>query len=308
MILTVSCNPAVDKTYNTSNVMIGQINRMRDLVSIPGGKAVNVTKVLRQFNAHVTATGFIGGYTGEFIEEELKNMGVNTSFTTIRGLTRSNMNIIGDDGYVTEILEPGPKVLSFEREDFLDRFRELVKISEYVVLSGSLTEGLSEEFYAKLIKICNDAGAKAFLDTSGEPLKKGIEAVPYCIKPNRRELEYAAGRKLATEAEVIQAAYEYIKVGVTKVVVSLGEKGLLQITKNKVIKAVPPRIKAVNTVGCGDCVVAAIIMGMSQGLSDEDTMKLAAGVSAANATTLESGIIPQDTMEELVQNVVIVTV
>ncbi len=308
MILTVSCNPAIDKTYNTSNVMIGQINRMRDLVSIPGGKAVNVTKVLRQFDAHVTATGFVGGYTGEFIEEELRNMGVNTSFTTIRGLTRSNMNIIGDDGYVTEILEPGPKILSFEREDFMDRFRELVKISEYVVLSGSLTEGLPEDFYAKLIKICNDHGAKAFLDASGEPLKRGIEAVPYCIKPNRRELEYAVGKKLSTEAEIIQAAYEYIKAGVVKVVVSMGDKGLLQITKTKVIKAVPPRIKKVNTVGCGDCVVAAMILGMIQGLNDEDTMKFAAGVSAANATTLESGMIPQDTMEKLIQDVVIVTV
>lgn len=308
MILTVSCNPAIDKTYNTSNVMIGQINRMRDLVSIPGGKAVNVTKVLRQFDAHVTATGFVGGYTGDFIEKELRNMGVNTSFTTIRGLTRSNMNIIGDDGYVTEILEPGPKILSFEREDFMDRFRELVKISEYVVLSGSLTEGLPEDFYAKLIKICNDHGAKAFLDASGEPLKRGIEAVPYCIKPNRRELEYAVGKKLSTEAEIIQAAYEYIKAGVVKVVVSMGDKGLLQITKTKVIKAVPPRIKKVNTVGCGDCVVAAMILGMIQGLNDEDTMKFAAGVSAANATTLESGMIPQDTMETLIQDVVIVTV
>lgn len=308
MILTVSCNPALDKTYNTSGLMIGQVNRMRDYVSIPGGKAVNVTKVLKQFDAHVTATGFIGGYTGEFIEEELKNMGVNTSFTKIRGLTRTNMNIIGEDGYVTEILEPGPKILSFEREDFMDRFRELVKISEFVVLSGSLTEGLPEEFYAKLIKICNDAGAKAFLDTNGAPLKKGVEAKPYCIKPNRRELEYAVGRRLATEAEVIKASYDYIKAGVAKVVVSMGEKGLLQITKNKAIKAVPPRVKAVNTVGCGDSVVAAMIMGMLQGLSDEDTMKFAAGVSAANATTLESGIIPQNTMDKLVEEVVIVTV
>ena len=235
-------------------------------------------------------------------------MGVNTSFTNIRGLTRSNMNIIGDHGYVTEILEPGPKILSFEREDFMDRFRELVKISEYVVLSGSLTEGLPEDFYAKLIKICNEHGAKAFLDASGEPLKRGIEAVPYCIKPNRRELEYAVGKKLSTEAEIIQAAYEYIKAGVVKVVVSMGDKGLLQITKTKVIKAVPPRIKKVNTVGCGDCVVAAMILGMLQGLNDEDTMKFAAGVSAANATTLESGMIPQDTMETLIQDVVIVTV
>ena len=200
------------------------------------------------------------------------------------------------------------KELYIEREDFMDRFRELVKISEYVVLSGSLTEGLPEDFYAKLIKICNESGSKAFLDASGEPLKRGIEAVPYCIKPNRRELEYAVGKKLTTEAEIIQAAYEYVKNGISKVVVSMGDKGLLQITKTKVIKAVPPHIKKVNTVGCGDCVVAAMILGMIQGLDDEDIMKFAAGVSAANATTLESGMIPQDKMDQIIEDVVVVTV
>ena len=307
MILTVTCNPAVDKTYNTARVMIGQVNRMRDLISLPGGKGINVTKVLNQFGAQVTATGFLGGYTGEFIEDALQKMHVSTEFTKIRNTTRSNMNIIGDDGYVTEILEPGPHVATFEKDRFLDRFRELVPESDCVVLSGSLTEGLPDDFYAKLIAICQESGVKAFLDTSGEPLKKGIEQKPYCIKPNRRELEYIAGRKLSTEAEVIQAAYAYVKMGVTKVVVSMGDKGLMEIVGKKVIKAVPPRIKAVNTVGSGDCVVAAMVLGLVQGMGEEDTMQLAAGISAANATTLESGMIPRDTMEEIIKNVSIIT-
>lgn len=307
MILTVTCNPAVDKTYSTTNVIVGQVNRMRDLMSLPGGKGINVTKVLNQFGAEVIATGFVGGYTGEFIEESLQKMGVRTEFTQIRETTRSNMNILGDDGYVTEILEPGPRIAAFEKDQFLDKFKELVKTCECVVLSGSLTEGLGSDFYAKLIDICNGEQVKTILDTSGEPLKIAVAQKPYCIKPNRKELEYLAGRKLSTEAEVIQAAYTYIRMGVTKVVVSMGEKGLLAITKNKVIKAVPPRIKAVNTVGSGDCVVAALVLGMIQGMSDEDTMQLAGGISAANATTMESGIIPRDTMEEIIKNVVMVT-
>lgn len=307
MILTVTCNPAVDKTYNTTRVIIGQVNRMRDLISLPGGKGINVTKVLNQFGVQVTATGFLGGYTGEFIEGALNKMNVSTEFTKIRNMTRSNMNIIGDDGYVTEILEPGPHIAAFEKDQFLDRFKELVPECQCVVMSGSLTDGLPEDFYAKLIAICNEADVKVFLDTSGEPLKKGIEQKPYCIKPNRRELEYIVGRKLSTEAEIIQAAYAYVKMGITKVVVSMGDKGILEITKKKVIKAVPPRIKAVNTVGSGDCVVAAMVLGLVQGLGEEDTMQLAAGISAANATTLESGMIPRDTMEELIKNVVIVT-
>jgi tagatose 6-phosphate kinase len=307
MILTVTCNPAVDKTYNTSGIIIGQVNRMRDFISLPGGKGINVTKVLNQFGVPVTATGFLGGYQGEFIEETLNEMNVTTEFIKIRNMTRSNMNIIGDDGFVTEILEPGPHIAAFEKDQFLDKFRKLVPQSECVVMSGSLTDGLPEDFYAKLIAICKEADVKAFLDTSGEPLKKGIEQKPYCIKPNRKELEYIAGRKLSTEAEVIQAAYAYVKMGITKVVVSMGEKGILEITKNKVIKAVPPKIKAVNTVGSGDSVVAAMVLGLVQGLGEEDTMQLAAGISAANATTLESGMIPQDTMDELIQNVIIVT-
>lgn len=307
MILTVTCNPAVDKTYNTTGVIIGQVNRMRDLISLPGGKGINVTKVLNQFGAQVTATGFLGGYTGEFIESALNKMDVSTEFTKIRNMTRTNMNIIGDDGYVTEILEPGPHIAAFEKDQFLDKFKELVPQSQCVVMSGSLTDGLLEDFYAKLISICNDSEVKVFLDTSGEPLKKGIEQKPYCIKPNRRELEYIVGRKLSTEAEIIQAAYAYVKMGITKVIVSMGEKGLLEITKKKVIKAVPPRVKAVNTVGSGDCVVAAMVLGLVQDLGEEDTMQLAAGISAANATTLESGMIPRDTMEELIKNVVIVT-
>lgn len=307
MILTVTCNPAVDKTYSTTNIIVGQVNRMRDLMSLPGGKGINVTKVLNQFGAEVAATGFVGGYTGEFIEEALQKMSVRTEFTRIRGMTRSNMNILGDDGYVTEILEPGPSILPFEKDQFLERFQELVKISECVVLSGSLTDGLGDDFYAKLIGVCNEAGVKTILDSSGEPMKQGVAAKPYCIKPNRKELEYIAGRKLSTEAEVIQAAYTYVRMGISKVIVSMGDKGLLAITKNKVIKAVPPRIKAVNTVGSGDCVVAAMVLGLVQGMSDEDTMQLAAGISAANATTMESGIIPRDTMEEIIKNVAMVT-
>lgn len=307
MILTVTINPALDKTYNTGSLMIGQVNRMKDLTNIPGGKGVNVTKVLRQFGVDVTATGFVGGYTGEFIVDALGQMGVETAFTTIRGTTRTNMNIIGEDGYVTELLEPGPSVIAYEKDQFLDQFQRLVPKSECVVLSGSLVDGVGEDFYAKLIEICNEHDVKAFLDTRGEPLKKGIEAKPYCIKPNRKELEYAVGKKLATEAEVIQAAYGFIRQGVKKVVVSLGDKGLLQITKNKVIKAVPPRIKSVNTVGCGDCVVASMVLGLIQDMGEEETLRLAASVSAANATTLESGIIPQEALDEIAQNVAVVS-
>ena len=307
MILTVNCNPAVDKTYNTTGLMTGQVNRMRDFIILPGGKGINVTNVLRQFGVEVAALGFLGGYTGEFIEDALSKMKVRTEFTKIRNLTRTNINIIGDDGFVTEILEPGPRIAAFERDLFLDKFKELAPKSECVVLTGSLTEGLEPDFYGKLIKICNDGGVKSFFSAGGDALLKGIEQKPYCLKLNRRQLEYIAGVKLSTEAEIIQAAYTYVKKGISKVVVSMKDKGLLEIGKSRVIKAVAPRVRNVNTVGCGDSIVAAMVLGLVQNLEEEDTVQLAAGIAAANATTLESGMIPQDTMNELIKNVSIVT-
>ncbi len=307
MVLTVTINPAVDNTYHADRLLPGQVNRMRDLMTLPGGKGINVTKVLKQFDVDVTATGFLGGYAGEFIENALTDLGVTVSFTKIREATRTNNNIIADDGYVTEILEPGPTVARFEIDRFLDSYEKLVKQSELVVLSGSLTEGVPVDFYAKLINICKENRKKAFLDTSGEPLKEGLKAVPYLVKPNRKELEYAAGRKLSTEAELIQAAYTYVRAGVNKVVVSMGKKGILAISKTRVIKAVPPSVKTVNTVGSGDCVVAACVLAELQELSDERMMQLAAGISAANATTLESGIIPRDTMDGIIAGVQIVS-
>ncbi|HAF25768.1 MAG TPA: 1-phosphofructokinase [Lachnospiraceae bacterium] len=307
MVLTVTINPAVDNTYHADRLMPGQVNRMRDLSALPGGKGINVTKVLRQFNIDVTATGFLGGYAGEFVENALKELNVTTAFTRVRQATRTNTNIISDDGYVTEILEPGPVIAPFERDKFLDTFEKLVKKSEYVVLSGSLTEGLSVDFYAKLIRICKENDKKTFLDTSGEPLKEGLKEAPYLVKPNRKELEYAAGRRLSTEGEMIQAAYNFIKGGVSRVVVSMGKKGILSITKTRVIKAVPPVIKTVNTVGSGDCVVAACVLAHLQDLSDERMMQLAAGISAANATTFESGVIPKDTMDSIIAGVQVVS-
>ncbi|MCR5654599.1 MAG: 1-phosphofructokinase [Lachnospiraceae bacterium] len=307
MILTVSLNPAIDRTYHAQTLMMGQVNRLLSRVDIPGGKAINVTKVLKQFGANVRASGFLGGYPGEFIECALDEMGVETDFLHIRNETRVNMNIVGEDGYVTELLEPGPKIAPFERDQFVAGFSGLAKQAEYICMSGSLTEGLPEDYYAQLIEISNKCGSKVFLDTSGEPLKKGIEAKPYLIKPNRRELEYIVGHRLRTESELITASYEFIKQGVERVVVSMGDKGLLQITKNKVIKAVPPRVQAVNTVGCGDCVVAALVLSLKQDFADEDAMRFAAGLSAANATTLESGVIPEDKLDEICAKVALVS-
>lgn len=305
MILTVTLNPAVDKTYTSGELITGHVNRMRTVMSIAGGKGINVTKVLRQYDYPVCATGFLGGYAGNFIEDYLKANQVDCRFIRVEGETRSNMNILADNGYVTEILEPGPKISEEQLQQFLVQYEELLPECEMVILSGSMAMGLPENLYAVLVEKARMRGIKTLLDTSGESLRKGIEAKPYLIKPNQKELEYIAGRKLANRDDIVETALSIHKSGVAHVVVSMGKKGLMSVDGGKVFFAKAAKIKALNTVGCGDCVVASYAMSIMNRKRNEEALKMAAAISAANATTLVSAEVPKDTAQELLTNITV---
>lgn len=303
MILTVSLNPAVDKNCRIDRVILGQVNRILEFHNSAGGKGINVTRVLRQLKMDVNATGFLGGYSGMFIQDELERMKAKYAFTQIAKETRSNTNIISADGYVTEILEPGPEISEQESINFLEQFSALVNESEIIVISGSMAKGLSEDYYVQLIEICHNAGKKVLLDTSGEPFKRAIEAKPYLIKPNRREFEYVTGCKLDSEEKVIEKAKEFVNNGIEIVIISNGAKGFLAITKENVYRVVPPAVKAVNTVGCGDSMVAALTEGICKELPLEEMLVNAAAISAANTLTWESGTITMENVRKLKENV-----
>lgn len=303
MILTVTLNPAVDKTCQVTRLVKGQVNRMTECKNLAGGKGINVTKVLRQYKEEVNATGFLGGYNGMFISDELERIGAKSAFTKIARETRTNINIISEDGYVTEVLEPGPEISEQERINFLDQFYALVNESEIIVISGSMAPGIEEDYYAKMIEICHQAGKKVLVDTSGEPLKKAIEAKPYLIKPNKRELEYVAGKKLDSEEELLEAARELKDKGIELVVVTMGSKGLLCVSKEQTYRVVPPKVKTLNTVGSGDCAIAVLTIGIKNEEPFEEVLKKAVALSAANVTTLENGQIPMEKVREIYKEV-----
>lgn len=303
MITTVTLNPAVDKTYTGARLLPGYVNRMDSLKSIAGGKGINVTKVLRQFDVSVRAMGFLGGYTGSFIEDSVKEIGAECDFVRVSQDTRCSMNLLTEDGYVTEILEPGPFISEEEMQQLLAAYETAVKDSDCVILSGSAPLGVQEDIYAVLIETAKQSGKRVFLDTSGSFLKKGAAAKPYLLKPNLKELETLTGKSLKTKKEAIKAAQDICRQGIENVVISMGDKGLLLVTETEILFAEAPKVKAINTVGCGDCVVASLAMSFEQGEDKETALKKAAALSAANATTLESGIIPMEKYEQLLAGI-----
>lgn len=301
MILTVTLNPAVDKTCHINELMLGQVNRLKSVKSIAGGKGVNVTKVLRQFDYPVIAMGFLGGYSGQMICDKLTDMGAECHFTFIDGETRVSTNVLAENGYVTEILEPGPEITAEELRRFLEEYNTQVENVKVVVLSGSIPRGVPQDIYATLITIAREKGCRVYLDTSGEALKEGAKAIPHVMKPNRKEMEYLVGRKLSTTEDMVSEAKKWLEAGVEQVIVSLGAKGFVVVDKEGVIEQPACKVKAVNTVACGDCLVASFCMSCLEGKEPAVAAKQAAALSAANAATSISAEIAMDVYDELLK-------
>lgn len=300
MITTVTLNPALDKTIHLKELNIGEVNRIERLENIPGGKGINVAKVIFQLGGEVNATGFLGGFVGENIESLLKGR-FPCVFVKIAGETRSNSNILSENGIVTEILEPGPVVSETEVNCFLDKYLSVIAESNVVVLSGSVPRGVPDAIYQKLIALAKEKGKKVILDTSGSLLVQGIKACPDLIKPNKAELEYLAGKKLESLEEIEKAAEQIREQGVSAVLVSLGADGILYVGEEGHYALKPPKIEVKNTVGCGDSLVAAMAMGMEKNEDIEKMLRYAVAVSTANALTTESGSVEIDIVQSIEQ-------
>lgn len=300
MILTVTLNAAIDKRYVVEEFKVGEVNRVKECAYVPGGKGLNVSKPAAVAGAEVVATGFVGGHAGNYIEASLKNYQVKSAFYHLEAESRSCINIWDEKNSVqTEFLEPGFSVSEEEFQGFVEKFKDLVQQADVVAMSGSVPKGLDGTAYQKLVKIVKDAGKKVILDTSGRLLEMGIEACPTMVKPNIDEIRMLTGKDCNEIGEIAEAAKEIHRRGVEVVSVSLGADGSLVVCDEGIFRAVVPRIDAVNTVGCGDSMIAGFALGFSEGLGIEETLRKASAISAAAALREETGYFVMEDMERL---------
>lgn len=300
MILTVTLNAAIDKRYVVEEFKVGEVNRVKECAYVPGGKGLNVSKPAAVAGAEVVATGFVGGHAGNYIEASLKDYHVKSAFYHLESESRSCINIWDEKNCVqTEFLEPGFTVTESEFQGFVEEFKELVKQADVVAMSGSVPKGLDGTAYQKLVKVVKDAGKKVILDTSGKLLEMGIEACPTMIKPNIDEIRMLTGKECNEIGEIVEAAKEIHARGVEVVAVSLGADGSLAVSDEGVFRAIVPRIDAVNTVGCGDSMIAGFALGFAEGLGIEETLRKASAISAAAALREETGYFVMEDMERL---------
>jgi 6-phosphofructokinase 2 len=262
MVYTITLNPALDRTLWIKKIKPDDSNRIEQEERYAGGKGIDVSKVLTTIGISNKALGFVGGFAGEELEGRLLNEGISCDFIRISGETRTN--IIVDDiatGSQTIFSANGPEIKPYELMQIIHKVEKLEK-PNIVVISGSLPPGIHPEIYHKLVAIARNKGARVILDTDGDALKVGVQGLPEVVKPNIHELSRLVGTELKEIDAITRAALNVHKQGVKIVLVSMGAKGILLVSKSQRYLVSPPKVKVKNTIGAGDSAVAGFIYGL----------------------------------------------
>ncbi|MFD9353739.1 1-phosphofructokinase family hexose kinase [Streptomyces sp. NPDC060031] len=296
MILTVTLNTALDVTYRVPRLHPHASHRVTDVTERPGGKGVNVARVLAALGHEVTATGFAGGRTGAVVRELLAGCpGVTDALVPCAGTTRRTLAVVDEaSGDTTQFNEPGPLVGSAEWTAFLARYEDLLAGARAVALCGSLPPGVPVGAYAVLVRAARAAGVPVLLDTSGEALRRGVAARPEVIKPNAAELAELTGSR-----DPLPATRDARRRGAHAVVTSLGPDGLLAVTDQGTWQAAPPRVLSGNPTGAGDSAVAGLLSALTEGLDWPARLIRAVALSAATVRAPTAGEFDPRTYEEV---------
>ena len=275
MIYTVTLNPALDKTVEIPSFTTDGVNRITSIRTDPGGKGINVSKVVAALGSTSRALGILGGSTGQMISEALSGLNMTCDFLPVEGNTRINLKVVDPIAHTsTEINEPGVPVDPATLQSLLDHLLKLLRHDDIVVLAGSLPVNAPADTYRVWGDACREKGAKVILDSDGVGMVEGVKAKPFLIKPNSEELSHLMGRALDSQQELTAAARELLQTGVQKVIVSMGSRGMLHILPEQTIFVPGLRVPVKDTVGAGDAVIAALAVAEERGLTLEETLRL----------------------------------
>lgn len=256
--------------------------RVREIRRFPGGKGINVSRAVKELGGETVAFSVAGGCGGYMLKSLMADQGI--FFQAIEAPQETRINVIvtdRSDRTQTRMSAEGPRMELKEADEFFKKILSCVPLPEWWVLGGSLPPGVPNDFYTRLITLLQKQGAKCVLDADDEPLRLGIQSKPYLIKPNEYEMERLAGRQLASEASLVEAAMEIVEDGIKMVVVTLGKKGALVVTRERIYQATSPQIEVKSKVGAGDSFLAGFVTGLSRNYSLEETLRFAMACGTA---------------------------
>ncbi|WP_438835212.1 1-phosphofructokinase [Streptococcus pluranimalium] len=298
MIYTVTLNPSIDYIVRLDAVEVGQVNRMESDDKYAGGKGINVSRILKRLAIDNTATGFIGGFTGRFITEELEKEGISTAFVPVSQDTRINVKIKADQE--TEINGAGPVISEQELAALKDQLAHLTA-DDVVVFAGSAPSNLGNQVYKELLPIAKEAGAAIVCDFEGQTLLDSLGYQPLLVKPNNHELEAIFDVTLKTLDDIETYARKILEMGAQNALISMAGDGALLVTENVAYFAKPIKGQVKNSVGAGDSMVAGFTGELVKSGDALEALKW--GVACGTATTFSDDLANIDFIKETYEKV-----
>lgn len=298
MIYTLTLNPSVDYIVKLDSFQLGELHRTESETKFPGGKGINVSRVLKQMETNSKALGFIGGFTGAYIEQFLEKENIETDFVKV--VEDSRINIKLKTGQETEINAKGPDISETAFGLLKDKICQL-DADDLLVLAGSIPGSLPKTTYEELVKISKETGAQFVVDAEGDLLKKVLKFKPFLIKPNHHELGELFDTVISSPEEVIPFGKKLVSMGAENVIVSLADQGAVFINKDSTLLANVPKGKVKNSVGAGDSMVAGFLAAYERTGDLIEAFRYS--VASGSATAFSLGLCTKDQVAELIPQV-----
>jgi 1-phosphofructokinase family hexose kinase len=304
-ILCVTPNVAVDRTLSVPGFAAGGVWRARDVHAAAGGKGLNLTRALLRLGRPVLCVGPLGGHAGRQVAMLAEAEGLPARWTWIEGETRISIIVVGNGGAATVINEPGPALAATDWVRFVADVATAAAECAAACITGSLPPGCPAGGLAQLIAAAGGKGRPIWVDTSGAALVQAVAAAPSGIKINGEEAAALLGRPVSNTAEALLAAREMLPLGPNIVAITIGGGGAVLASSAGDWQATAPSIDPVNPVGSGDCFLAGLVTGLSEGRGEAEALRLATACGAANALTAHAGEIEPARVERLALQVVV---
>ncbi len=298
MIYTMTLNPSIDYIVHVNDLKMGDVNRMSQDFKLPGGKGINVSRILQRIDSTSTALGFLGGFTGEFIEKWMKEEGIDCRFTPVKDDTRINVKLKSVEE--TEINGQGPTLSEEEVQGLKDSLANLSK-GDIVVLSGSTPGGLRKGFYQELIQLIEAQGAEFVIDTTGDDLMQALSHHPLLVKPNNHELAELYHTTFHSLEDIITHGQKLLAEGAKNVLISMAGDGALLITEAAIYQSNVLKRELKNSVGAGDSMIAGFIGQYAKSQDPVEAFKW--GVACGSATAFSDDLAEADFIKELLPEV-----
>ena len=300
MIYTVTLNPSIDYVIKVDKLTTGNINRVNEEHVYPGGKGINVTRILKSLDNDNIALGFVSGFTGDYIINSLQELNLKSDFIKVKeGFTRINVKVKSEEE--TEINGQGPKISEEELNQFYKVIDKLVD-GDILILSGSIPSCLDERLYESIMKKVEDRDIKVIVDATKNLLLNVLKYKPFLIKPNNHELAEMFNVELNSTEDVVFYARKLKEMGAQNVLISMGKDGALLVTENdEVFASSVAKGEVINSVGAGDSMVAGFIAGYLKSNSYEEALRL--GAARGGATAFSSDLATRDFIDKIVDEI-----